>query len=69
MDYEVSLPKYLMQALQSVQKRVMSIICPGHSCHEALDITITLTIKELATHHDEIRETLFDITIEVNDIV
>ena len=39
-DY--SLPKYLMQALERVQKRAMSIICPGHSCHEALDITINL---------------------------
>ena len=47
MDYEVpvfhySFPKYLMQALERVQKRAMSIICPGHSCHEALDITINL---------------------------
>ena len=36
--------------------------CPGHSYHEALDI---MSFKELATHHDEICETLFD-TI-VND--
>ena len=47
MDYEVpvfhySFPKYLKQALERVQKRAMSIICPGHSCHEALDITINL---------------------------
>ena len=47
MDYEVpvfhySFPKYLIQALERVQKRAMSIICPGHSCHEALDITINL---------------------------
>ena len=39
-DY--SLPKYLMQALERVQKRAMSIICFAHSCHEALDITINL---------------------------
>ena len=42
MDYEVpvfhySLPKYLMPELEHVQKRAMSIICPGHSYHEALD--------------------------------
>ena len=42
MDYEVpvfhySLPKYLMPELERVQKRAMSIICPGHSYHEALD--------------------------------
>ena len=42
----------------------MSIVCPGRSCHEDLDITI----KELATHHDEISETLFD-TIIVTDTV
>ena len=47
MDYEVpffhySSPKYLMQALERKQKRAMSIIRPGHSCHEALDITINL---------------------------
>ena len=47
MDYEVpvfhySFPKYLMQALERVQKRAMAIIFPGHSCHEALDITVNL---------------------------
>jgi len=40
----------------------MSINCPGHSYHEALDI---MNFQELAIHHDEICETLFD-TI-VND--
>ena len=47
MDHQVpvfhfSLPKYFMKALERIQKRAMSIICPGHSCHEALDITINL---------------------------
>ena len=56
MDYAVpafhfSLPKYLMQALERVQKRAMSIICAGVSHHEAL---VVMNFKELATHHDEI---------------
>ena len=43
MDYAVpvfhfSLPKYLMQELERIQKRAMSIICPGVSYHEALVI-------------------------------
>ena len=42
MDYAVpafhfSLPKYLMQELERIQKRAMSIICPGVSDHEALN--------------------------------
>ena len=40
----------------------MFIICPGHSYHDHLDI---LNLKELATHHNEICETLF--TTIVND--
>ena len=43
MDYAIpafhfSLPKYLMQELERIQKRAMSIICPGVSYHEALVI-------------------------------
>ena len=34
----------------------MSIICPGVSYHEAL---VIMNFKELATHHDEICESLF----------
>ena len=68
MDYAVpafhfSLPKYLMQALERIQKRAMSIICPGVSYHEAL---VIMNFKELATHHDEISESLFHMMI-VND--
>ena len=48
MDYAVpvfhySLPKYLMQELERVKKRAMYIICPGHNCHEALDIMNFIT--------------------------
>ena len=63
MDYAVpafhfSLPKYLMHDLERVQKRaITSIICPGVSFYEALVIMI---FKELAAHHDEICESLFN---------
>ena len=46
-----------MRELEHVQKRAMFIICPGHSYHEALDI---MNFKELAIHHDEMCESLFD---------
>ena len=49
--FHFSLPKYLMQELERIQKRAMSIICPSVSYHEALVIT---NFKELATHVDEI---------------
>ena len=62
MDY--SLPRYLMRELEHVQKRAMSIICPGHSYHEALD---TMNFKELAIHHDEICESLFDSIVNDNN--
>ena len=61
-----SLPKYLTQELERVQiaKRAMSIICLGHSYHEALDI---MKFKELATQYDEICETLFDTNVNDNN--
>ena len=69
MDYAVpvfhySLPKYIMRELEHVQKRAMSINCPGHSYHEALDI---MNFKELAIHHHEICETLFDTIVNDNN--
>ena len=69
MDYAVpvfhySLPKYLMRELEHVQKRAMSIISPGHSYHEALDI---MNFKELAIHQDEICESLFDSIVNDNN--
>ena len=61
MDYAVpafhfSSPKCLMQELERIQKRAMSIICPGVSYHEPL---VIMNFKELATHHDETCESLF----------
>ena len=69
MDYAVpvfhySLPRYLMRELEHVQKRAMSIICPGNGYHEALDI---MNFKELAIHHDEMCETLFDTIVNDNN--
>ena len=62
--FHYSLPKYLMRELEHVQKRAMSIICPGRSYNEALDI---MNFKELAIHHDEICETLFDTIVNDNN--
>ena len=69
MDYAVtafhfSLPKYLMQQLERIQKRAMSIICPGVSYHEAL---VIMNFKKLATHHDEICESLFHTIVNDNN--
>ena len=62
--FHYSLPKYLMRELEHVQKRAMSIICPGRGYNEALDI---MNLKELAIHHDEICETLFDTIVNDNN--
>ena len=69
MDYAVpafhfSLPKYLMQELERVQKRAMSIIYPGVSYHEAL---VIMNFKELATYNDEICESLFHTIVKDNN--
>ena len=53
-----------MRELEHVQKRVMFIICPGHSYHEALDI---MNFKGLAIHHDEMCESLFDSIVNNNN--
>ena len=56
--------KYLMQELERIQKRAMSIICPGVSYDEAL---VIMNFKELATHHDEICESLFHTIVNENN--
>ena len=53
-----------MQELERIQKRAMSIICPGVSYHEAL---VTMNFKKLATHHDEICESLFHTIVNDNN--
>ena len=61
-----SLRAHRKQAIlrELVQKRAMSIICPGHSCHEALDI---MNFMELAIHHDEICQTFFNAIVNDNN--
>ena len=54
--FHFSLPKYLMQEMERIQKRTKSIICPGVSYHKAL---VIMNFKVLATHHNEICESLF----------
>ena len=53
-----------MQELERIQKRAMSIICPDVSYHEAL---VTMNFKKLATHHDEICESLFHTIVNDNN--
>ena len=53
-----------MQELERIQKRVMSIISPGVSYHEAL---VIMNFKELTTHHDEICESLFHTIVNDNN--
>ena len=70
MDYAIpsflfSLPKYLIQKLEcDIQKRAMSIICPGVIHHEAL---VIMNFTEVATHHDEICESLFHTIVNDNN--
>ena len=56
--------KYLMQELERIQKRAMSIICYAVSYDEAL---VIMNFKELASHNDEICESLFHRIINDNN--
>ena len=59
--FHFSLPKYLTQELeQAVQKRAMSNV----SYHEAL---VIMKFKKIATHHDEICESLFQTIVNDNN--
>ena len=65
MDYALpafhfSLPKYFTQELEPVQERAMSNI----SYHEAL---VIMNFKKIATHHDEIFESLFQTIFNDNN--
>ena len=63
--FHFSLPQYLIKELErDIQKKAMSIICPGVSYHEAL---VIMNFKELATHHDEICESLFHTIVNENN--
>ena len=60
----LSLPKYLMQELERIQKRAMSIICPSFRYHEAL---VIMNVNELATHHNKICESHFHTMVNDNN--
>ena len=62
--FHFSLPKYLMQELERIQKRAMSIICSGVIYHEAL---VVMNFEELPTHHDELCESLFHTIVNDNN--
>ena len=62
--FHLILPKYLMQELERIQKRAMSIICPGVIYHEAL---VIMNFEELPTHHDEICDSLFHTIVNDNN--
>ena len=62
--FHISLIKYLMQEMEGIQKRAMSIICPGDSYHQAL---VIMKFKVLATHHDEICQSLFHTMVNDNN--
>ena len=63
--FHFTLPQYLIQKLErDIQKKAMSIICPGVSYHEAL---VIMNFKKLATHHDEICESLFHTIVNENN--
>ena len=52
-----------MLEFEHIQRRAMSIICSGHSYHEAINI---MNFKELVIHHDEICEPLLDTIVNDN---
>ena len=59
--FHFRLLKYLMQELERVQKRAMSIICPYH------EAPVIMNFKELAIQHDEICESLFHTIVNGNN--
>ena len=54
-----------MREMEHIQNRAMSIICPSVSYHDAL-IIIT-NFKVVATHHDQICESLFHTIVNDNN--
>ena len=60
----LSLPKYLMQELERIQKRAMSTICPSVRYHEAI---VIINFNELATHHNKICESHFHTIVNDNN--
>ena len=62
--YYYSLPKYLVNELERVQKRVLKIMCPSLSYDEALT---HMKIAPLSVHHCNICTTLFNEILSDSD--
>ena len=55
--FHYSLPAYLMQELERVQKRAMRIICPGIEYQHALAL---VNLPTIAKHHNDISRRTFE---------
>ena len=55
--FHYSLPAYLMQELECIQKRAMRIICPGIEYHYAL---VLANLSTVAKHHNDICRCTFE---------
>ena len=62
--YYYSLPKYLVNELERVQKRALKIMCPSLSYDEALT---HMEIAPLSVHHSNICATLFNEILSDSD--
>ena len=57
--FKYSLPAFLMQELERVQKRAMQIICPGIEYQHAIAL---LNLPTVANYHDDVRRYTFEST-------
>ena len=62
--YHYSLPKYLVNELEQVQKRALKIMCPNLSYDEALT---HVEIVPLSVHHSNICAMLFNEILSDSD--
>ena len=62
--FHASLPQFLINDLEGVQKRALSIICPTLSYDNAL---ASLDLELLKVHHQRLCQSLFDNILEGRD--
>ena len=62
--FHTSLPQYLIDNMEHVQKRALSIMCPTLSYHNAL---ASLDLELLVVHHQRLCQSLFDNILENAD--
>ena len=55
--FHYSLPAYLMQELERIQKRAMRIICPGIEYQSAL---VLANLSTVAKHHNDVCRRTFE---------